>query len=399
MSFFLGLFNKVNSERIIKNKKHWRLPDWWKIESLDVNDIIDAWDFGYEGHRTSKEVRTGMQYGIEFTVRAGSPLERIGEGVYFNGSSSMNIYAHTLAEIDWNEVSVIIEFYDIVQNNPTLDAFFSHYTDTCHYTLQNGWDIDKLRWSSGGTDSSTIEVGNAMYEGVIGVSGGNIYANGVKIGEVLDSTSAEENGDFVLGCIRTEGQRNIQFIRGIVKKILITKRKLTDTEQWEIYSKITGSICHKPEDELLRNPSFDCGLAYWGYHPTFPAELTNNNNGSIHIKALNNYSSLEPIDTITGNGFPSGEYILKVEVANIVGNGKVSFKTNDWSGNFPLANGTNIIAFDSNGRDITRLAIGANNDVTFEADILSVSLKKTDSYKVTYRGLDVTNNNDLVYHI
>ena len=76
--------------------------------------------------------------------------------------------------------------------------------------------------------------------------------------------------------------------------------------------------CPKPAGELLYNWSFDCGTSGWHFDPNYPAIITDNGDGSIHIVANSNYGSVVPNKQI----FPIDEYVLEIEVANVVGNGK-----------------------------------------------------------------------------
>ena len=80
--------------------------------------------------------------------------------------------------------------------------------------------------------------------------------------------------------------------------------------------------CSPTGGELLYNYTFDCGLKGWHFDPNYPATLTDNGNGSIHIDSIANYASVVP----NRQAFSGAYYTLIIEVANVVGNGKMSIK-------------------------------------------------------------------------
>jgi hypothetical protein len=128
--------------------------------------------------------------------------------------------------------------------------------------------------------------------------------------------------------------------------------------------------CGSPRGELLHNYSFDCGLGGWGHDPKFPATLTDNGDGSIHLYANDRYGSVVP----DKQDFPNNTYILTIEVANVAGNGKMSIRNtaNQW---FNLetftADGTYSVEYTGN---IKNIHCGADNNIGFECDFLSYSL-------------------------
>jgi len=214
-------------------------PNWWVIDSLDPSDIVDAWDFETNYHTDTASMPVGFINNTTFTNRAGNPSYRLHDGIYVGGAGAI----HTATTgLDWNEVSVIIELAGCIQNG-TLDAIFSHYLPTAYFTLQNDFVNSRLRWTCGHPDTaSTIEIANALTpDGVVGVSGASLYKDGNKIGEIVGSTSAILDTNFIIGCITTDGTNNTQFMRGTIKRVLIVKRRLTDTEQLEIYNNIIGT--------------------------------------------------------------------------------------------------------------------------------------------------------------
>jgi hypothetical protein len=200
--------------------------------------------------------------------------------VYFGGGGSWHLPS---MELDWSNVSVIIEFHTLANNN-NLDALFSHYNSSAsQFTLQNQWDTDVVRWSCGQPGSDTIEVSGAMTDGIIGVSGVNLYKEGSLVGSVPESGEAVQDIQFVLGAIQTDNHPNTQYMRGTVKRIILVKRRLTDKEQAQITLNMKN--CDKPSGQLLDNFEFDCGKTGWYYHPSYPAVITDNGDGSVHLKS------------------------------------------------------------------------------------------------------------------
>ena len=213
-------------------------PSWWEIDTLDTADIVDAWDFGTSYHNDTASMPIGFINGMTFTNRAGNPSYRLHDGIYVGGAGAIHV---ATTGLDWNEVSVIIELAGATQNG-TLDAIFSHYLPTAYYTLQNDFVNSQLRWTCGHPDTAlTIEIANALTPtGVIGTSGPVLYKDGSNIGSITGTTSAPLDTNFIVGCITTDGTNNTQFMRGTIKKVLLVRRRLTDSEQAQIYSNITG---------------------------------------------------------------------------------------------------------------------------------------------------------------
>ncbi len=218
------------------------MPDWWKIASLDEADILGAWDFGSQIHGSQSDALTTLAGNMpNFTIDSGSPTwNGVDVGMNFGGSGS--IVSLLPDGLDMRDISCIIEFHSVTQNNASLDALYSHYINDTngHYTLQNGWNVNKLRWSVGNDTSGTIEEGNVMTEGIICTAGRDLYANGSLLGSVPDSdVTSSSNIEFTLGCIKASD--NTQYSKMKVKKLLLVKRVLTEAEQLEIYNNITGA--------------------------------------------------------------------------------------------------------------------------------------------------------------
>ena len=132
-----------------------------------------------------------------------------------------------------------------------------------------------------------------------------------------------------------------------------------------------GNNCSKPNGELLNNYSFDCGLLSWGFDPTYPAILTDNGNGSVHLKTDSNFGSLVPND----GTYPANDYIIEVSILNQIGDGKISFRrpNGTWVSTPTLGDGVHQSAVFSG--EIREIHVGADGDNTYEADYEYISLK------------------------
>ena len=368
-------------------------PSWWKISTLSTVDIIDAWDFGWIGHTDTVDMPVGFEHGNTFVNRVGNPSYRLGDGIYVGGAGAIDV---PTTGLDWNEVSVIMEVSGCTQNG-TLDAIFSHYLPDGYFVLQNDFPDGELRWTCGHPDtSSTIEIAGALTPtGIVGVSGPILYKDGIKIGEVPGTTSAPVDTDFIIGCITTDGINNTQFMRGTIKKVLIVRRRLTDAEHEEIT--LNMMKCTKPEGQYLDNWTFDCGILGWTHNPSYPATITDNGDGSIHLAADTNYGSVSPYKVPTDDT----EWILEVKVKNQTGTkgGKLSIQrpNNQWDTVYfgSIADGVYQNTYTG---VIKRIDVGANNEVGFEMDLEYLSLRRTDSKIVTYEGDTVTYNGSVVTH-
>ena len=149
--------------------------------------------------------------------------------------------------------------------------------------------------------------------------------------------------------------------------------------------------CFRPQGELLYNYTFDCGLKGWHFDSNYPATLTDNGDGSIHIVANSNYGSVVPNNQV----FPSETYVLEIEVQNVSGNGKMSIRNqaNQWH-NLEYFTGDGIYTVEYTG-NIKDIHCGADNDANFSCDFLSYSLKvKTSEYLTTDSGENLTNDLD-----
>jgi hypothetical protein len=80
--------------------------------------------------------------------------------------------------------------------------------------------------------------------------------------------------------------------------------------------------CLPKDGELLYNFTFLCGTKGWTYNPLYPSEITDNGDGSVHLKSTTVYGSITPEKT----AFPNNRYIIEFKVRNVVGSGKSSIK-------------------------------------------------------------------------
>jgi hypothetical protein len=215
-------------------------PDWYKIDSLDSANILGVWDFMRQGVRNTRDAKVNLEGPLEnFSNAIGGPVWREGLGVSFGGGGA---YKTPLPDgIDVNNITTIIEVSGMVQN-AQLDAFYSHYKSSAHYTLQNGWGSGKIRWSCGTGSSTTIEVASPVRNGIIATSGRELYIDGSYIDVVPESGEALTSGDnFILGGIQLDDGRIVQMIRGYIKRVLIVDRVLTESEVQEITSNIQNA--------------------------------------------------------------------------------------------------------------------------------------------------------------
>ena len=133
--------------------------------------------------------------------------------------------------------------------------------------------------------------------------------------------------------------------------------------------------CFQTAGELLYNYSFDCGVKGWHFDPNYTAVITDNGNGSIHLRTTSNYGSVVP----DNQNYPHDTYVLTIDVANVVGGGKMSIRNtaNTWF-NLETFNADGTYSVEYSG-DIKDIHCGADNDTSFQCDFLKYSLmKKTD---------------------
>ena len=129
-------------------------------------------------------------------------------------------------------------------------------------------------------------------------------------------------------------------------------------------------VCAKDVDEFLDNAQFTCGIAYWGHAPIYPAEISDNGDGTVHLKTLSEWGSLVP-----GNdSFPNGSWIIEVEILNQVGNGKISFRkpNGQWVSTPTIGDGVHTATYTG---EIREIHVGADSDPNYEADYNYISLK------------------------
>ena len=208
------------------------VPSWWNI--IDPVDIIGAWDFTWSGHKSRDDAFKSFVGDKMFTISAGNPSWSAHDGVNFGGSGVISFPLP--ADTPIHELSTVLMFANN-QNGPesTLDALFSHYIDSSHYVIQNKFSENMVRWSCGDGDSGTIEIaGQMITEGVYGVSGPELYIDGVLLGAVPDPGTVEvSNLQFHLGGLWLGDSYN-QRTKFNALRLLIVNRMLTGTEQWEI---------------------------------------------------------------------------------------------------------------------------------------------------------------------
>ena len=145
--------------------------------------------------------------------------------------------------------------------------------------------------------------------------------------------------------------------------------------------KSIGSIrgCTKPKGEFLYNWSFECGLAGWGFDSTYPAIITDNGDGSVHLKTDSNFGSLVPDNEV----YEAADWVIEVKFRNQIGNGKISFRrpNNSWVSTPTIGDGVHQSNPFSGA--IKEIHVGADGDNTYEADYEYISLKKRVTEKIT----------------
>ena len=144
-----------------------------------------------------------------------------------------------------------------------------------------------------------------------------------------------------------------------------------------------GSIkgCNQPNGEFLTNWSFECGTMGWGFDPAYPAIITDNGDGSLHLKTDSNFGSLVPNDQI----YPAADWIIEVKFRNQIGNGKISFRrpNNSWVSTPTIGDGVHQSNPFSGA--IAEIHVGADGDSTYEADYEYISLKVRTKDYLTYK--------------
>ena len=169
----------------------------------------------------------------------------------------------------------------------------------------------------------------------------------------------------------TEGTHTAEFI-GQIKDIHCGANGDTSFEcDFSRYSLMKlKDYCPLEDGELLYNHSFDCGTVAWGFDPNYTAVITDNGNGSVHLRTTSNYGSVVPDYDV----FPIDTYILEIEVANVSGNGKMSIRNshNTWF-NLETFNTDGVYTVEYSG-NIKDIHCGAAGDPNFECDFLSYSL-------------------------
>jgi len=166
--------------------------------------------------------------------------------------------------------------------------------------------------------------------------------------------------------------------------------------KWVRDTPMSAGDCFLDPDsgEFLPNWDFNCGLFQWGFDPTYPATLTDNGDGSVHLKTDSDFGSLVPAN----DNFGAASWVLKCKVRNIVGTGKMSIRR---------LNGTwvNSAEYTADGEytmnysgAIQEIHVGAANDPSYEADYDYISLRKVTAQSVVHNGVLVVMDGEQVTH-
>ena len=140
-----------------------------------------------------------------------------------------------------------------------------------------------------------------------------------------------------------------------------------------------GDTCYPSGDEYLYNFSFECGVSGWDNAPIYPATITDNGDGSLHLKTDSNWGSLVP----NKGTYPANDWIIEVKFRNQIGNGKISFRrpNGTWVSTPTIGDGVHQSAVFSG--EIREIHVGADDDITYEADYEYISLKVNVAEKLT----------------
>ena len=140
--------------------------------------------------------------------------------------------------------------------------------------------------------------------------------------------------------------------------------------------------CDKPDGEFLDNWSFDCGAWYWGFDSAYPATITDNGDGSLHLKTNSNFGSLVPHNQT----FEAADWVIEVKFRNQVGNGKISFRRPNGTWVSTPTIGDGVHQSNPFSGAIAEIHVGADGDDTYEADYEYISLKRRTRDYITYHG-------------
>jgi len=133
--------------------------------------------------------------------------------------------------------------------------------------------------------------------------------------------------------------------------------------------KLVTNTCDAEGTQLIDNHTFDCGTMKWTSDASYPATITGNGDGSVHLTADTDYGSLVP----ENRTFPDGSYNLTVDVRNMTGAGKASIRDNGgtWHSQ-TLVDGNNVFPYTGT---ISTINVGADNDASFVADFELIGLE------------------------
>ena len=205
---------------------------WW--DAVPANDILGVWLFDDANNGTPFVDVVNNRH---FRAVQGNPQVTPGVGVVFGGAGCL---ATPLPDgTDVSDLSVLIQFENVRQNNDTLDAFYSHfYNDNIlgHYVLQYDWADTEVRWSCGDVNSLTIEVPFPLLDsGIVVTAGRRLIFDGIPLATVPESSPTVSNGnDFHLGCVRVDAGFR-QGLKGTVKKLLVATKALSPSEIYGLY--------------------------------------------------------------------------------------------------------------------------------------------------------------------
>jgi hypothetical protein len=169
----------------------------------------------------------------------------------------------------------------------------------------------------------------------------------------------------------------------------------SDDVWYRFWKRIQGTMCNRPVGEYMFNYNFDCGANGWTNNPSYDATITDNGDGSIHLRADTNYGSVCPVVIPE----ESADWILEVKVKNQTGTkgGKLSIQkpNNQWD-TVKFGSTADCVYQNTYTGEIKSIYVGADNETGFEMDIEYYSLRKVTSNIVTFNGDTVKNGHNTV---
>ena len=229
-----------------------------------------------------------------------------------------------------NDISIT----DIIETQP----------GTCEYEYQNTCVSESIH---------TVQYKNGIAPRIVWTCSGGTIIDGQGTDTVKISTTSNADVTFDLRCDVNENNITSTMIKSF-----------THTKTLR---------CDKPPREYLNNWTFDCGLHEWTNAASYPADLIDNQNGSVSVISKSKYGSIVPMTIPSDNK----EWILQCNVSEISGKNKMSIRTDAgvWT-NHPFTTIGNHLMRKT--CSIQEIHVGANNDMNASMTLLDVSLQSVE---------------------